>query len=226
MAGTDRKEIAIKCIIFDMDGVLVDTEALHYRVWRQVFSEQGINVEYEVYKGCIGSTAEFLYGLVDQAYGTSFRGHKELKERFKTIKREILEKEGIQAIDGVKEILSLLQKDGYSMAVASSSPQDMIDWVAELAGLSGYFELMYSAERVERPKPAPDVFLKAAEEMQMRPEECLVIEDSANGVRAAKAAGMTCFGFANPGSGNQDLSAADGVFYPFIEMEELWKRVL
>lgn len=216
----------IKCIIFDMDGVLVDTEALHYRVWRQVFSEQGINVEYEVYKGCIGSTTEYLYRLVDQAYGTSFRGNGELKERFKAIKREILEQEGIWAIDGVKEILSLLHKKEYPMAVASSSPQEMIDWVAELAGLGGYFNLMYSAERVEHPKPAPDVFLKTAEKMQMKSEECLVIEDSANGVRAAKAAGMTCFGFANPGSGNQDLSAADGVFYPFEEMKELLERVL
>lgn len=216
----------IKCVIFDMDGVLVDTEALHYRVWKRVFAEQGIDVAYDVYKGCIGSTAEYLYMLVDQAYGTSFRGNESLKTRFKAIKREILEREGIQAIEGVREMLSLIREKGYAMAVASSSPQEMIDWVAEMAGLTGYFDLMYSAERVEHPKPAPDVFLRTAEKMQMCPGECLVIEDSANGVRAAKAAGMTCFGFANPGSGEQDLSLADGVFYPFAEMEELLKKVL
>ena len=95
-----------------------------------------------------------------------------------------------------------------------------------MADLTGYFDLMYSAERVEHPKPAPDVFLRTAEKMRMRPEECLVIEDSANGVRAAKAAGMICLGFANPGSGEQDLSEADGVFYPFAEMDELLKKVL
>lgn len=199
----------------------MDTEPLHYRVWKQVFAERGLKIEYDVYKPCIGSTADYLHTLIDGAYHTHFRGDESLNIRFKEIKQEILRKEGITAISGVRDTLEKLRAKGYPMAVASSSPQELIEWVAKLASLDTYFDLLYSGERVKNPKPAPDVFLKTAEKMHVQPSECLVIEDSANGTRAAKAAGMTCFAFYNPGSGEQKLSAADEVFLAFGDILKL-----
>ncbi len=209
----------IRGVIFDMDGVLVNTEPLHYRVWKQVFAERGVEIAYDVYKPCIGSTADYMYDLLDRAYHTHFRGTTELSARFKEIKQAILTREGIQPIGGVTALLKKLREEGYPLAVASSSSQELIEWVMKRAGLDRYFDLMYSAERVKNPKPAPDVFLEAAGRMKRTPEECLVIEDSANGTRAAKAAGMTCFAFYNPDSGEQDLSCADEVFSTFEEIE-------
>ena len=80
------------------------------------------------------------------------------------------------------------------------------------------YTVIVSGEQVENPKPAPDTFLAVSEKLGIAPEECVVIEDSENGSRAARAAGMYCLGFDNPNSGNQDLSAADEIFYPFTEL--------
>jgi HAD superfamily hydrolase (TIGR01509 family) len=97
------------------------------------------------------------------------------------------------------------------MALASSSTQRVIDTVLEKLALVGVFDPVVSGEEVEHGKPAPDIFLRTAGLLEIPPETCLVIEDSANGVRAAKAAGMVCIGFRNPNSGAQDLSAADAI---------------
>ena len=95
------------------------------------------------------------------------------------------------------------------MAVASSSMYERIERTAKSLGVDDCFDVYVSGEQLKRPKPAPDIFIKAAELLGVSPSECIVIEDSGNGVNAAKAAGMACVGYINPGSGDQDLSAAD-----------------
>jgi len=103
------------------------------------------------------------------------------------------------------------------LAIASSSSIASIERNMEQLGLRKYFDKVVSGVTVDKPKPAPDVFLKAAEELGVKPEECLVIEDSCNGVKAAKAAGMACIGYVNPNSGEQDLSEADCLLLGFEE---------
>ena len=207
----------IKCVLFDMDGVLINSEPVHFEIWKQIFAEQGIAISYDVYKGCIGSTVNRLFELVLEGYGRDFRGNPAVPERFRELKNIYIREKGIPEIKGVCELVRSLKADGYTLAVASSSPQDYIEIIVKQLGLSDCFDLLFSAERVARPKPAPDVFLTAAEALGMKPEECLVVEDSENGSKAAKAAGMMCYGFVNPDSGNQDLSAADCLFYSFKE---------
>ena len=136
------------------------------------------------------------------------------------MKNEVIHRGEIPGIPGVPEVIKALHEKGYRMAVASSSPQMYIDICIKNLGIESYFELLFSAERVLNPKPAPDVFLAVADLLGVAPEDCLVVEDSRNGSVAAKAAGMTCLGFANPDSGNQDLSAADRIFYPFNKLIE------
>lgn len=215
-----RENTMIKCIIFDMDGVLINTEPIHYKIWKQVFSERGLIIDYEIYKNCLGSTYRFLMELIYNGYGRDFREDPTIIERFCEIKDQVIRTEGIPALPGVQETVRTLRQKGYKLAVASSSPQTYIDISIQNLGISSCFDLLFSTESVKNPKPAPDVFLAVAENLQMKPEECLVVEDSCNGTRAAKAAGMYCAGFANPDSGNQDISAADKIFYPFSQLIE------
>lgn len=208
----------IRYIIFDMDGVLVNTEPMHFIIWKQLFNERGISLEYDLYKGCIGSTGEYLCGLVYEAYGKDFRGDSSIMTRFREIKNEVIAKQGIPRIEGVPQTVSLLSRAGYRMAVASSSPQEYIEFCLKDIAIDHYFDILFSGERVPNPKPAPDVFLETARRLYASPQECLVIEDSHNGCLAARAAGMSCFGFKNPDSGIQDLSSADRIFYPFSDL--------
>lgn len=202
----------ITTVIFDMDGVLFNSEPIHYKVWKQLFAEEGLEIDFEHYKGCIGSTVKRLFELMLEGYGRDFFNDTSLPNRFHEAKGKYLKENGIPIIPGVKELLTALKEKGYRLAIASSSPQAYIELCTKKTGIFEYFDVLFSAERVARPKPAPDVFLAAARQMNVSPEECLVVEDSENGSRAAKAAGMYCMGFYNPDSGNQDLSAADQIF--------------
>ena len=116
-------------------------------------------------------------------------------------------------------MLERVHEGGFLMAVASSSPEIYINQVIDMLGVKEYFQVLCSGENVKNPKPAPDVFLKAAKELGVSPDECLVIEDSTNGCRAAKAAGMVCLGYYNPDSGDQDLSIADGVIADYEKLD-------
>ena len=210
-----------RVILFDMDGVLVNTEPLHYRLWKQVFAERGIDLRFEAYKGCIGANGKRLMELVLEHYGVDYRDDATIFARYYQLKEENLRYGDIPRIEGVNATLAELQKRGYRMAVASSSTQDYIELCTERAGIGHFFDVRFSAQWVKNTKPAPDVFLAAAEKMGAAPEKCVVVEDSTNGTRAAKAAGMRCIGFDNPDSAGQCLDAADVRITSFCELLEV-----
>lgn len=207
-------------VIFDMDGVLVDTEPLHYRINQMVMKEMGHELPYEYYRQFIGSTNTHMWNTLIRDYGLRF-SPDELSAMAAGKKEEILAAEGFPEIEGARKFVAGLKKAGLKLAVASSSSPFMIDRMTTGIGVRAYFDELVSGETVDRPKPAPDVFLKAADMLGVRPSECLVIEDSENGTKAARAAGMACLGFVNPGSGSQDLSEADYLFeaYEGIDVE-------
>lgn len=210
----------VKAIIFDMDGVLVNTEPLHYRMWKQVFENHGVMVAYDVYKRCIGSTAEYLMQLIYDNYGVDFRGNELIREEAARVKRELIRQEGYPLIEGVVPMLRGLYEKGYLLAVASSSPEIYIEDVMERLGVRSFFTALCSGESVAHPKPAPDVFLKAARQLGVRPDECVVFEDSNNGCQAAVSAEMICVGYDNPDSGEQDLSMANAVIKTWEDVTE------
>lgn len=209
----------LKSIIFDMDGVLINSEPFHFEVWKETLRRRGICIDYEVYKACIGSSIGFLMQLLHDNYGTDIND-TDLVHEMKDIKQELIEQKGYPPlIPYVKELLAGYAEKGYKIAVASSSPQDYIEKVTEYWDIRKYFDLLVSGEGVKKPKPAPDVFLKTSEILGLLPEECLVIEDSENGCKAAKAAGMVCMAYYNPDSGRQDLSTASMVLEGFEEID-------
>ena len=201
-----------------MDGVLINSEPVHYRVWKLALAARGIELDHEIYKPCIVSTNGFLMDILHDNYGIS-RDDKELVETMEQIKKKVIAEEGFPIIKGVPQLLGRLKDSGYRLAIASSSPPAYIRQVVTSLGIDGYFELLVSGEQVKNPKPAPDVFLEAARQMKLDPEECLILEDSSNGCRAAKAAGMVCCAYFNPDSGKQDLSPADVVIEGYEEID-------
>ena len=207
----------LKSVIFDMDGVLINSEPLHFLGFVRTLEQWNKKLTYEEYKGYIGTTnAVINEGLIRQ-FSLPVTPEK-FNEIMRVHRAEIYAEKGYHPIDGVKEMLESLYQAGFTMAVASSSPYENIVRAVGEMGLSSYFEKLVSGENVEHPKPAPDVFLKAARELGRKPEECLVVEDSCHGVHAAKRAGMPSLGFINPDSGDQDLSCATGLTKDFRQV--------
>ena len=198
----------MKAIIFDMDGVLINTEPLHYECWKQTMADEGIDMSYEVYKQCIGSTIGYLLELLRNAYG-DIPDEETLRARMFAKKEAIVQRDGFPPIAGVKEAVRRFHEEGFCLEVASSSASYYIGRVLDALDIHQYFECYTSGEEVEHPKPAPDTFVRAMEKLNLKPEDCLIVEDSTNGGKAAAAAGAKCVWFHNPDSGDQQIPHAE-----------------
>ncbi len=198
----------LKAVIFDMDGVLIDSEPVHYQANRKLMESMGYELPYEYYKQFIGSTCTRMWQTIIKDYAID-KTVKWLFDESDKICENIVNEGGYPQVKGAVNLVKILKDAGYILAVASSSNPERINRNVNNLGIKDCFERLVSGENVANPKPAPDVFLKAAEAIGVSPGECIVIEDSDNGVKAAKAAGMVCVGYANKSSGNQSLSNAD-----------------
>jgi len=207
-----------KALIFDMDGVLIDSEPLHKQIEQDILIELGIHVSLEEHFK-FASMGKEMWNFMEKRYGfnrktTADELHKEKAKRY----LKALTSKPILPIDGLKELAQHATSRGLKLAVASSSSIKNITLVLDAIGLTSYFTLIVSGEQVPRNKPFPDIYIKTAELLNLDPSECLVVEDSANGMKSAKAAGMYCFGFRNLSSGNQDISSADRIVNSLSEI--------
>jgi HAD superfamily hydrolase (TIGR01549 family) len=200
----------LEAVIFDMDGVLIDSEPFHLVVNEKIFANLGINLSEDEYHGFIGTTHKDMWTTIKNRYNlpqeVSELVNMQVSGNIDYIKNEEIE---LIKIKGVTDLLSRISRENIKIGIASSSPTEVIDLVIKKLGISGYFSSIVGGEEIKRGKPAPDIFLKAAERLKKEPADCIVIEDSKNGTLAAKAAGMKCIGFKNPNSGNQNLEKAD-----------------
>ena len=204
----------LKAVIFDMDGVLVDSEPLHYEINKLTAQRHcGITLDYEYYKQYIGSTVFFMWEKIKKDFDFERYSAQELFDLSEVIKDELVSTKGYPEVKGAVNFVKSLSGK-FKLAVASSSCLKNIENNMVKLGLN-CFDKLVSGTLVKNPKPAPDVFLEAARQLGVEPRECMVIEDSSNGAKAAKAAGMACVGFLNPSSGEQDLSMADYLFEDF-----------
>lgn len=218
----------IKGVIFDMDGVIIDSEPMHYKVFMQ-YSKEVLDIEIasEEYDTFIGSTNVHIFNYLKDKYNLKHEVSDMVEEYDKKIEDFLLSSnEPIAPIDGVDVLIGQLYKENLKMAVASSSVKNRIDIVIDMFGMDKYFSAKISGQQVKHSKPAPDIFLLAAKTLGLTPAECVVIEDSKNGVAAAKAAGMQCIGYNNPNSGNQDISRADRVITNFAEINQCVREIL
>lgn len=211
----------LKAILFDMDGVLVDSEPIHFKSNCITLEKYcNITLEYEYYKQFIGSTIAYMWKrVVDDFHIVEYTADDLLKLNDAAL-QELVEKDGYPPIPGAAECVREWKQAGYLLAVASSSKREKILQNIKRLGIADCFDRIVSGMELEHPKPSPDIFLEAAKLLEVKPEECLVIEDSGNGVKAAVSAGMACLGFLNPNSGEQDLSGADYLFESFSSLDE------
>lgn len=208
----------IKAFIFDLDGVIIDSEPLHYEADRIVFREYGVELadgELDVY---VGIDARRMVTELRDKYRIK-TSLDDLLTKLQCVKLDLLKTWKFDAIDGIKDLISDLINNNIAIAMASSSPMKFIQLAIEKVGISEYFDIIVSGEHVDKSKPEPDIFLRAASLLKVKPSDCLVLEDSVNGVIAAKKAGMKCIAFLNPNSGNQDLSKADKVVTTLKRLE-------
>jgi HAD superfamily hydrolase (TIGR01509 family) len=171
-----------------MDGVLVDSEPAFYDAVNLVLAEEGRSIEFERYKRLLGTSVEETWRGVMAML--TLRGDLQgYLERYDSVLIECLRAEK-RPLPGVVELLDELQRRAVPYALASSSWQTWVDVVLGSAGLRERFRVFSTPDVVERQKPAPDTYLKAAELLSIAPERCIAVEDTPPGIAAAKAAGM------------------------------------
>jgi len=185
----------LPAIIFDCDGVLIDSEGLASRVEAELLRDLGLNLSVEeTQRLFLGKTVDGVLDVIAARTGTRPGSIFTYNWAFATAHAFMHE---LQPVAGVRELAVELKRRGHAMAVASQSPLARVRFSLEVAGLSGLFgEHVYVTSMVARPKPAPDIYLLAAEKLGAPPTDCVVIEDSPAGASAARGAGMRAFGYA------------------------------
>lgn len=208
----------LKAFIFDMDGVIIDSEPLHFETDKMVMKEFGVEVSDEELTSFVGTTNPYMWSVLLEKYklSTSVEELLELQNKYKS---QMFGQSKLSPIEGITELILNLRERGAYIGLASSSSRQFITMILKALNIYHYFDVIVSGEEVINSKPAPDIFLKAAQELQVDPENCIVLEDSENGVIGAKAAGMKCIAFKNPNSGIQDLTQADCIVPTLLGLE-------
>jgi beta-phosphoglucomutase len=212
---------SIKCVIFDMDGVIIDSESLHRRAYYETFDSLGLEVSKDLYKSFTGSSTinafqklVVHFNLKDDPY--------ELVLKKRNLYVSYFENDPtLQLVKGVEEIIKYLFNKGVTLILASSSAMENIDRVFNRFNLNQYFTAKISGADLTASKPHPQIFEKAAILGNTPRENCIVIEDSDNGIRAAKDAGIFVFGYKNPMVEDQTLENADYIITDLRELKEL-----
>lgn len=207
----------MKNIIFDMDGVITDSEYTYLISKTEILKEEGIDKEISYQYQFMGTTYEYMWQTMKDELNLPL-SIEEYIEKMNSKRKQMIENDGVKPIEGAQAFIKKLYDAGFRLAVASSSPKKDIHHVITSLGLNDYFEYLVSGEEVENSKPAPDVFLRAVVLLNSTPEECIVIEDTKNGVLAGKAANIYTIGFNNPNYPDQDLSAADNIVTSFEQI--------
>jgi len=196
-----------KAIIFDMDGTLVDTEPLYYNINIKLYNSLGISHSSSMLASLRGISSKIKWTRLKTENDLKFT-IDELMRKSKMMKHETLLNEDIRPIQGVTLILKELYTSQIPIGLASSASRLMVDLLLNKMQIRDYFDVTVSGDEVKNGKPNSDIFLKASNALSIPPEECVVIEDSMNGVEAAKSANMFCIAHRPPES-DQNLSTAD-----------------
>ena len=178
----------IKAIIFDMDGVILDSETISDITWEKAAEEKGLIADNEILNACRGTNKNDTITILKKYYGSDFDSESFL-ERTSQLFHEIEEKDGIPLMPYAKEILEYL-KPRYRLALASSTRGPTVERQLRTAGVIDFFETRTTGEMVEHSKPNPEIYLMACKSIGVEPGECAAIEDSLNGIKSAYAAGL------------------------------------
>lgn len=200
--------MALRALIFDFDGLIIDTESAIYQSWQELYASHGHELTIERWSQCVGTDFSSVYDPkkeLEQLTDKSFDWvavDRDLYDRVNVLL------DGFDALPGVRERLSEARELGLPCSIASSSP---LTWISKHLGqldLHGHFINVSCRDHVERIKPHPDLFLDAARKLGVQPDEVVIFEDSLNGLRAARAAGMRCVVVPGPTTQHLDFEGA------------------
>ncbi len=208
----------LKAVIFDMDGVIIDSEPMHSRATMLAMQKYNLNLTQDYIDNFIGSTTTVMCKKIIHDFNLNATCEELLKAN-DAMKKSLLKAEGHTIVPYVIDLIKDLHRNKMKLIIASSSSPQEIEEVIQSLNVSEYFCGYISGMSVPHTKPAPDIFIAAAEKLNVSTDECIVIEDSYHGVTAASTAGMLCIGYVNPNSGKQDLSKAAILIEGFDEVD-------
>lgn len=198
----------VRGLVFDFDGLILDTELPSFRAWQQIYLEHGAHIEESDWHAAIGTAgAVNPYTMLVERATKPVGLEADVRKAKTLIHHELIAAEAV--LPGIVEWLEEAELRGLGVGVASTSPPDWVEGHLERLGLRTRFHVVSCWAEPLRPKPAPDVYTAALESLGVGPHEGIAVEDSPNGVRAAKAAGLFCVAVPNPMTKTLDLSAAD-----------------
>jgi HAD superfamily hydrolase (TIGR01509 family) len=210
--------MALKGLIFDCDGLIIDTEMPCCKAWMELFSTYGFSFTIEDYQKIIG-TGHNLYDPskhLSQLTNGLMDSHEILiQNRIRT--RQLIEFQSM--LPGVLDFIVAINHMGLPMAIASSSDREWIEGYLSKLNIRKYFSVVCTSNDVQNVKPDPELFLLAAKKLELDPSDLIVFEDSPNGIKAAKAAGITCIAIPNEVTKNMDLSLATRIVHSFAEID-------
>ena len=206
----------MKAIIFDMDGVIINSEPLHVKIERELLEELGGTITDKEHSNFIGTTDYHMWSTFKEQFNIELSVDEIIKIKRDRFNENIHK---IELVPGFWDFFIKVYEAGHPLALASSNNKESVNLIVEKFELNKYLKVIMTGEDVSEGKPNPEIFLKTAEKLGVSPSNCIVIEDAKNGVLAAKAAGMKCIGFNNPVFGKQDLSGADLIIDSFSELE-------
>jgi beta-phosphoglucomutase len=204
-----------QAVIFDMDGVLIDSEPIHYEIENMLFAKLGIFVPEEVHQSYLGTAADFMYSDLKSRFRLS-ETIKELLELDEAFRCDYFNRLTIIRLnEGVLNLLNEIKLAGLKLAVATSSSSEIVKILMNKCEITSFFDAIVTTSEAGKSKPEPDVYLLAAQKISVAPENCIVFEDSPNGLCAAKSAGMYCVVIQTNSVNVNELSSADFLIRTF-----------
>lgn len=179
----------IRALVFDMDGLMFDTERLGLKAWEYGGRQLHVDIGEPVVRQMLGMNQAGLRRFLTDRFGEGFDFYR-CFQHWAEYMREAIEKQGVPLKKGLTRLLRYLKENGYRAAMATSSNRPMVLWYLQKSGVGGYFDEIVTGDSIRRGKPAPDIYIKAAKALLLPPEECMALEDSLSGIRSAYHAGM------------------------------------
>ena len=211
----------IKCVIFDMDGVIIDSEEIHKKAYYETFTSVGVTVSEDLYKTLTGSSTINAFQKLVAHFNLDLDPEALVLNKRKRYVNFFESDPTLHLVKGVEELIKHCHKKGLTLILASSSAMVNIDRVFNRFDLNQYFTAKISGADLTESKPNPEIFNKAAILGNTPKENCVVIEDSDNGVKAANDAGIFVFGYRNPMSEDQSLKNADFIVNNFKRLHKI-----
>ncbi|SHH47970.1 HAD family hydrolase [Thermosipho atlanticus] len=197
----------LEAVIFDMDGVITDTVPLHFKAWKKMFEKHGYNFDFQTYKEKVDGKPR-LDGIASVAVGVNKEELVKMAEEKQNYFLELVEKEPPKVFEDTLKLIKLLKENNIKIAVASSSKNTKV--ILENIGILNIFDAIVTGYDFKKGKPNPEIFQIAAERLNVKNSNCIVVEDSIEGVKAGNNAGMKTIGIARHGN-ESELSHANVV---------------